>query len=114
MSEPHMVVACVYKNGKDLESDIAWESGKIPKDNEAALHWYTVAADGGSEEALRELFDTYYFGTDFVPKNRARAESYLRRATQLEHEWAMLVSARWAEETNQQKARIRKMKTGSL
>jgi len=39
------------------------------------------AADLGSTEAFRKLFDAYYFVWQ-VPKNAARAEEYLNRKVQ--------------------------------
>lgn len=56
------------------------------------------------ENDLKSKFDAYFKGEGSVPENKAKAESYLREATEKGHEWAMLVSAYWAEETNPQEA----------
>jgi len=77
--------------------------GPLQGDRVAALDWYERAADLGSTEAFRKLFDAYYFGWH-APKNTARAEEYLKRAADAGTGWAQLVIAKRAENSEPEKA----------
>jgi hypothetical protein len=75
----------------------------IRKDRATAFYWYKVAAELGHNEALRTVFESYYFGTH-VPKNNAEADRYLKYSAKLGHQWAILVLARWSEKEDLEKA----------
>jgi serine protease Do len=68
-----------------------------------ANYWYGKAADLGNVKAMREVFDAYYFGFK-EPKNTAKADEYLLKASENGAEWAQLVLARRIEKTDPQKA----------
>ncbi|HUU17673.1 MAG TPA: trypsin-like peptidase domain-containing protein [Sedimentisphaerales bacterium] len=92
-------IAGIYDEGKCF-----WGEGLlIERDRKTAFHWYKVAADLGHEESLRTVFDSYYFG-ERCPENKAEAESYLTKASNMGHEWAMLLLADWSEKSNPEKA----------
>jgi S1-C subfamily serine protease len=97
-------VAQLYEEGEWEWCFSAADDLKVEQDRDEALRLYKVAADLGHSRALGKLFRSYDSGTGFVPKNEARAEKYLRKATKLKHEWAMLESASRAEKTNPQRA----------
>jgi S1-C subfamily serine protease len=98
-------IAKIYEKGQYFSMNFSTgeEGLKIKKDRTAAFHWYKVAADLGHEDALREVFDSYYFG-QLVTENKALAKSYLNKSANMGHEWAMLLSADWSEESEPEKA----------
>jgi len=96
-------IAKIYDEGKYVWGVGRGEGLSIESDKKTAFHWYKVAADLGHDEALRTVFDSYYFG-EHVPKNKAEAESYLTKASNMGHEWAMLLLADWSEKSDPEKA----------
>ena len=67
-------------------------SRSFKKDTREAVYWYSKAADFGNLKALRTVFDAYYYGRD-VPKNLAKAEEYLAKASRFGADWAQLIIA---------------------
>lgn len=58
----------------------------------AAVEWWEKAASGGSDLALRRLFDAHWYGRG-IPKDAAKARGYLDRAATERGVWARLVRA---------------------
>lgn len=61
-------------------------------DPAAAIMWWEQAAAGGSANALRRLFDTYWYGRG-ATKDTRKARAYLDRAVTENAPWARLVRA---------------------
>jgi S1-C subfamily serine protease len=68
------------------------QTTQIPPDKRESLRYYKLAADHGDNEALRYLFEEYFFGRA-VSKNEAIAKQYLQKAAQYGSEWAILLLA---------------------
>ncbi|MCK5563609.1 MAG: hypothetical protein KAJ07_00040 [Planctomycetes bacterium] len=49
--------------------------------------------------ALQIVFDNYYSGI-YSPENKAEADIYLLKASEMNHEWAMRLVALWSENSN--------------
>lgn len=65
----------------------------VKSDRRTAFHYYKLAADLGHEEALRIVFNSYYWGGRYGPENGVEARNYLIKASNMGHEWAMLLLA---------------------
>jgi hypothetical protein len=72
------------------------QATQIPQDQHESLRYYKLAADRGDNEALRHLFEEYFFGRA-VSKNETIAERYLQKAAQYGSEWAILLLAQKQE-----------------
>jgi len=72
-------------------------------DHEAALSWYTKAAELGNTRVLRKLFDAYYFGFS-APKNSAKADEYLAKGAEAGQAWAQFIIAKRLETSEPEKA----------
>jgi len=75
----------------------------IKKDRTTAFYWYKAAADLGHKEALRIVFDSYYFGRH-GPENKLEADRYLNHSAKLGHEWAMFLLGYRSEKEDPEKA----------
>ena len=75
----------------------------VEKNRKTAFHWYKVAADLGHEKALQTVFDSYYYGM-YCSENKAEAKSCLIKASNMGHEWAMLLLAHRSEKSDSEKA----------
>jgi S1-C subfamily serine protease len=76
-----------------------------------AIEWFSKAADSGHPQALRKVFNAYYFGRfdgfyfgRNAPTNESKAEEYLAKAVSVGAEWAQLIVARRSEKTDPQRA----------
>lgn len=78
-------------------------SRSFRKDTREAVGWYSKAADLGNLKALRKVFDAYYYGRD-VPKNLAKADEYLAKASESGADWAQLIVAGRMVKTDPAKA----------
>jgi TPR repeat protein len=63
-----MVMGLCYYYGLGIEQDI-----------QQAVHWFTLGAEGGHADCMRELAKLYRYGV-LVPKDSAKALSYMRQA----------------------------------
>ncbi|MDP8218986.1 MAG: trypsin-like peptidase domain-containing protein [Candidatus Theseobacter exili] len=95
-------IAKIYEKGKYFSSRGSDESLSVERDRKTAFHWYKVSADLGYEKALRTVFYSYCYGR-YGPENRVKAESYLIKASNMGHEWAMLLLAHRSEKSDPEK-----------
>src|SRR5216110_1598232 len=80
--------------------------------NDSAVEWYERAANLGQLTAYRKLFDAYYYGS-IAPPNIAKADEYLRRASEAGVEWAVLIVAKRLESSDPKAAVDRYLKLAS-
>jgi hypothetical protein len=98
------LVAKIYDKGQSFSYwSRNFEQLYIERNRKTAFHYYKVAADLGHKEAAQIVFDSYYFGA-YGPENKAEAESYLIKASNMGHEWAMLLLAYKSENSDPEKA----------
>jgi len=58
--------------------------GGLPLDPKLAMHWYKKSAENGYSEAMVGIASLYYYG-EGVPKNKRTAETWFRKAANLDN-----------------------------